>query len=136
MGKDDWRTLLSSDGGLTVLYDEAPELSGRPLTTVHFSSEDEGASLTMEFVLNAMPDNPPEEWVRSGANTVEFWLHFTPVHEVSMSGFVMGDACHVSMRQNVDASTSFEAVQPQAKFSLHASEVRVARLRAFRAGAE
>ncbi|MGW6981341.1 Imm50 family immunity protein [Streptomyces sp. NPDC054932] len=69
---------------LAALYDTAPELSSCPLYYVHVDERD--TSVTLGFETPQLPDRPEPEWKRGAYNTLRFFIVFTGVDELRMTG--------------------------------------------------
>lgn len=69
---------------LAALYDTPPELSSCPLYDVHVDERD--TSVTLGLQTAQLPDHPEPEWARSTYNTLCFFLVFTGVEDLRMTG--------------------------------------------------
>uniref|UniRef100_A0AAU2JU00 Immunity 50 family protein n=1 Tax=Streptomyces sp. NBC_00049 TaxID=2903617 RepID=A0AAU2JU00_9ACTN len=74
---------------LAALYDTPPELSSCPLYSVHVDERD--TSLTLGFETGRLPDRPKPEWAGSPYDTFVFFLLFTGVEELRMTGIAAED---------------------------------------------
>ncbi|MFE5807671.1 Imm50 family immunity protein [Streptomyces sp. NPDC056491] len=69
---------------LAALYDTPPELSSCPLYDVHVDERD--TSVTLGLQTAQLPDHPEPEWTRSTYNTLRFFIVFTGVEDLRMTG--------------------------------------------------
>lgn len=69
---------------LAVLYDVPPDLSSCPLYYVHV--DERGTSVTLGFETSRLPDHPEPQWEAGSYNTLRFFVVFTGVDELRMTG--------------------------------------------------
>ncbi|MDX5572598.1 Imm50 family immunity protein [Streptomyces griseus] len=69
---------------LTALYETPPDLSSCPLYYVHVDERD--TSVTLGFETARLPDRPRAEWVGKRYDTVRFFVVFTGVDELRITG--------------------------------------------------
>ncbi|MGV9690175.1 Imm50 family immunity protein [Streptomyces sp. NPDC003444] len=67
-----------------ALYDTPPDLSSCPLYYVHVDERD--TSVTLGFETSRPPDHPRPEWEGKRYNTVRFFVVFTGVDELRVTG--------------------------------------------------
>ncbi|MFE5676860.1 Imm50 family immunity protein [Streptomyces erythrochromogenes] len=73
---------------LAALYDTPPELSSCPLYYVHVDERD--TAVTLGFETARLPDHPEPEWARRAYNTLRFFVVFTGVEDLRMTGLAAG----------------------------------------------
>ncbi|MFD5624448.1 Imm50 family immunity protein [Streptomyces yangpuensis] len=78
---------------LAALYDTPPELSTCPLYYVHVDERD--TSVTLGFETARLPDRPEPDWEHGAYNTLRFFVVFTGVEDLRMTGLAAGppDGC-------------------------------------------
>ncbi|MCY0928732.1 Imm50 family immunity protein [Streptomyces sp. H27-H1] len=69
---------------LAALYDTPPELSGCPLYYVQVDERD--TSVTLGFETGRLPDHPQPDWKEGTYNTLRFFVVFSGVDELRMTG--------------------------------------------------
>ncbi|MCJ0869131.1 Imm50 family immunity protein [Streptomyces sp. AP-93] len=69
---------------LSVLYDAPPDLSSCPLYYVHVDERD--TSVTLGFESSRLPDHPEPDWQEGTYNTLRFFVVFSGVDELRMTG--------------------------------------------------
>ncbi|MGW7450464.1 Imm50 family immunity protein [Streptomyces sp. NPDC054787] len=69
---------------LAALYAAPPDLSSCPLYYVHVDERD--TSVTLGFETRRLPDHPVPEWAEKRYNTLRFFVVFTDVDELRITG--------------------------------------------------
>ncbi|MFE2975521.1 Imm50 family immunity protein [Streptomyces sp. NPDC059258] len=69
---------------LAALYETPPDLSSCPLYYVHV--DERGTSITLGFETYRLPDHPRAEWEGERYNAVRFFVVFTGVDELRVTG--------------------------------------------------
>ncbi|MFC8270417.1 Imm50 family immunity protein [Streptomyces cinereoruber] len=69
---------------LAALYETPPDLSSCPLYYVHVDERD--TSVTLGFETSRLPDHPRPEWEGKQHNTLRFFVVFTGVDELRVTG--------------------------------------------------
>jgi hypothetical protein len=85
MGDSDWTSIVDSAEGITDVYATPPTLSECELFYVQI--DERGASVTLGFETSALPSSPPPVWTSRAYNAVEFYLKFTRVRELRITGW-------------------------------------------------
>ncbi|MFJ8195415.1 Imm50 family immunity protein [Streptomyces sp. NPDC096152] len=82
----DWSQLLASPEHLGELYDgRLPSPQTCDLFYVHIDEREK--SVTLGFDTREFPVNPPEQWVLKRFNAFEFYLVFTGVEDLWVTGW-------------------------------------------------
>ncbi|MFC8176866.1 Imm50 family immunity protein [Streptomyces sp. NPDC057242] len=74
---------------LAALYETPPDLSSCPLYYVHVDERD--TSVALGFETSRLPDHPRPEWEREQHNTLRFFVVFTGVDELRITGITTED---------------------------------------------
>ncbi|MFB7027725.1 MULTISPECIES: Imm50 family immunity protein [unclassified Streptomyces] len=74
---------------LAALYETPPDLSSCPLYYVHVDERD--TSVTLGFETSRLPDRPRPEWEGEQHNTLRFFVVFTGVDELRITGIATED---------------------------------------------
>ncbi|MFF4433157.1 Imm50 family immunity protein [Streptomyces sp. NPDC001513] len=69
---------------LAALYETPPDLSSCPLNYVHVDERD--TAVTLGFETPLLPDHPRPEWKEEHYNTFRFFVMFTGVDELRITG--------------------------------------------------
>ncbi|WP_405530078.1 immunity 50 family protein [Streptomyces avidinii] len=69
---------------LAALYETPPDLSSCPLYYVHVDERD--TAVTLGFETGRLPDHPKREWEEEQYNTLRFFVLFTGVDELRITG--------------------------------------------------
>ncbi|MFB7177618.1 Imm50 family immunity protein [Streptomyces sp. NPDC056257] len=69
---------------LAALYETPPELSSCPLYYVHVDERD--TSVTLGFETQKLPDHPDPQWAEKRYDTLRFFVVFTGVDGLRMTG--------------------------------------------------
>ncbi|MGW9447927.1 Imm50 family immunity protein [Streptomyces sp. NPDC055632] len=85
MSASDWTTVVGATDDMTKAYTTPPGLDECGLYYVQIDERD--ASVTLMFETIALPEQPPLAWVDRAYNTVEFYLTFTGVRGLRVSGW-------------------------------------------------
>lgn len=126
-----WRRLLASDDVLNAVYGDAPPAPDAcRLFYVHF--DERGNSATLGFETRQFPMDPPAEWVEKGLNAFEFYLAFTGVTGLRVTGWGRAEAQRIEVvavggGQAVSVSLGSE----ESGIVFRASAVRLAKSRAY-----
>ncbi|MGY6023139.1 Imm50 family immunity protein [Streptomyces spinosirectus] len=112
----DWRRLLDS--------------AGCRLFHVHFDEREDSA--TLGFETREFPVNPLQEWVEKGLNAFEFYVAFTGVTDLRVTGWGWAEAQRIEVvavggGQAVNVSLGSET----SGIAFRASAVRLAKSRAY-----
>ncbi|MFF8831943.1 Imm50 family immunity protein [Streptomyces sp. NPDC015131] len=134
MGASDWTVFFSSAEVLVDAYESPPPLS--ECTIVYAQIDERDASLTLSCETSVLPSNPPAEWAGTDYNTVEFFLKFSGVADLRISGWdwTVRDAeialsrCAEGVRVSVVSASS--------RLDLVAAQACVLRMRSYLAARE
>ncbi|MFE1228102.1 Imm50 family immunity protein [Streptomyces sp. NPDC058745] len=85
MRDSDWTASIDSSEWFTRIYGTPPELDDCRLYFVQIDERD--SSVTFSFETSDLPVDPPLEWGNREYNTVEFFLKFTGVRNLRITGW-------------------------------------------------
>ncbi|WP_217253639.1 Imm50 family immunity protein [Streptomyces sp. AC602_WCS936] len=85
MSASDWQQFLASPEYLGEFYDVPPSPDLCDLFYVHI--DERGNSITFGFDTKKFPSRPRGEWQEKGLNAFEFYLVFTDVEDLRVSGW-------------------------------------------------
>lgn len=135
MGESDWADIVGGTEAVRVAYVTPLQLSACKL---HYTQIDEReTSVTLGFETCTLPSNPPAEWTGMQYNTVEFYLKFTDVKDLRVTGWTCSTRdAHVALRVHADEGirVSVEAMGSHLAFT--ASTSFLTRMRSYLAGRE
>ncbi|MGA5409311.1 Imm50 family immunity protein [Streptomyces lavendulocolor] len=135
MGASDWTEIVGATEGVTDAYTAPPDLNECRL---HYAQIDErDASVTLSFETSAFPSNPPAAWTGKEYNTVEFYLKFTGVSKLRVTGWIFSarDA-RVTLRVHGDERVGVTVEAPGSHLEFMASTSFLARMRSYLAASE
>ncbi|MFI6561551.1 Imm50 family immunity protein [Streptomyces sp. NPDC050534] len=127
----DWRRLLSSQGFLAAQYGDLPPAPDAcRLFYVHF--DERGNSATLGFETREFPVNPLQEWVEKGLNAFEFYLTFTHLTDLRVTGWGHTEAQRVGLAVDEDGRLLDVTVGSDTSgIAFRASAVRLSKSRAY-----
>ncbi len=73
---------------LRALYGTAPLPDLDTCDFFHVHIDERGTSVTFGFETSQLPANPEPEWTESAYNTLRFWIEFTGVSDLRVSGIL------------------------------------------------
>ncbi|MER7466714.1 Imm50 family immunity protein [Streptomyces sp. NPDC097981] len=73
---------------LRDLYGTAPVPDLDTCDFFHVHIDERSTSVTFAFETSQLPANPKPEWTESAYNTLRFWIEFTGVSELRVSGIL------------------------------------------------
>ncbi|MER7836821.1 Imm50 family immunity protein [Streptomyces sp. NPDC096040] len=126
----DWTRTLAASDYLGELYDGVPPSPDMcELCYVHI--DERGNSATLGFVTRNLPVHPPAEWENNGFNAFEFYLVFTGVDDLRVTGWGASEARQVDL--SVRDGGFFEVVlgTEESGITFRAPMARLARTRAY-----
>lgn len=85
MSTSDWADLLVEPQRVHDIFRAAPDLSECSL--FYFHIDERNTSVTLGFDTRMVPDNPLPEWRKSDYNAFEFFITFTSVTNLRISGW-------------------------------------------------
>ncbi|WP_053645295.1 MULTISPECIES: Imm50 family immunity protein [unclassified Streptomyces] len=85
MSASDWTAVVGSTEEVTDAYATPPDLDACRLYYVQIDERE--ASVTLMFETTALPERPPPAWADRAYDTVEFYLTFTGVRGLRVSGW-------------------------------------------------
>ncbi|MEV7671105.1 Imm50 family immunity protein [Streptomyces sp. NPDC088752] len=85
MSASDWTRIVGSAKEVTDAYATPPPLGACRLYYVQIDERD--TSVTLMFETPALPEKPPLTWSGTTYNTVEFYLKFTDVRGLRVTGW-------------------------------------------------
>jgi hypothetical protein len=126
----DLQQLLGSLEFLGPLYEHAPPAPEEcSLFYVHI--DERGNSVTLGFDTRRLPGNPPEEWQSARFNAVEFYLLFTEIEGLRISGWGADEARDVLVLRRGEEQCDVVLGSSASGMEFRASHVRLSRLRPY-----
>ncbi|MFF8291526.1 Imm50 family immunity protein [Streptomyces sp. NPDC016309] len=130
MGGSDWTGIVAGTEEMLEAYITPPDLNDCRLYYTQIDERE--ASVTLGFETSTLPSNPPAEWTGREYNTVEFYLRFAGVSDLSVAGWTFSarDAdVTLSAHGGDGVRVSIEATGSHLEFT--ASTSSLARLRSY-----
>ncbi|MFI5685745.1 Imm50 family immunity protein [Streptomyces sp. NPDC051636] len=103
----EWKRLFASSSFLGALYGDSPP-SPDECNLFYVHLDERGRSVTLGFETRNLPETRPEDWVAKGFNALEFYLVFTDVQGIQVTGWGAAQAKEKSLVKG--EGTSFEVV--------------------------
>ncbi|MGW2201161.1 Imm50 family immunity protein [Streptomyces sp. NPDC001774] len=85
MGDSDWTSIIESAKEIAGSYAMPPSLNDCELSYVQI--DERGTSVTMGFETSTLPSSPPPAWAHKNYNAVEYYVKFTRVKELRITGW-------------------------------------------------
>jgi hypothetical protein len=126
----DWLRLLASHDFLGRLYDAAPP--SVDLCRLGYVHIDERAhSVTLAFDTKSLPVRIPSDWEGRELNTLEFYLVFTDVERLEVTGWGAAVAKEVDLTLHEDRSLDVVLGTVESGMAFRASAVHLGRTRPY-----
>ncbi|WP_443071658.1 Imm50 family immunity protein [Streptomyces sp. WMMC940] len=132
MNTSDWIQFLSNPEDLEDIYTKVPALSDCFLFYFHI---DERNGVTLGFDTRSIPDRPRPEWVRKNFNAFEFFVTFSQVRELSISGWNSITNRSVTLARSTRDGISVRIENSSESISLEAESASVCHSRVYLAAA-
>jgi hypothetical protein len=129
MSASDWQRLLASPGYLGELYDVPPSPDSCDLFYVHI--DERGDSITLGFDTRNFPSSPPVEWQEKGLNAFEFYLTFTDVEDLCVSGWGPPAVKNIELAPQGNGRIAATISSEGSSIAFHAEFLSLARKRAY-----
>ncbi|MFC8953983.1 Imm50 family immunity protein [Streptomyces sp. NPDC057101] len=85
MTTSDWTSIINSTEEITSIYATPPNL--RECALYYVQIDERCTSVTLAFETSSLPSNPPRSWAEREYNTVEFYVKFTGVERLRITGW-------------------------------------------------
>ncbi|MER7954331.1 Imm50 family immunity protein [Streptomyces sp. NPDC096030] len=110
MGDSDWTLIIESAKEVAGTYATPLSLNDCELSYVQI--DERGTSVTMGFETPVLPSSPPPAWAHKSYNAVGFYVKFTRVKELRITGWdssVREASVNLSSRDDGSLRVSVEA---------------------------
>lgn len=122
-----WLDLLANPKGLESVYGgEVPSLDNIEVHEIRLHL----TALRVSFDLEAYPSNPPAKWRAQEANTVQIELAFSPVLDISVTGWGWNGRADLSLTREAD-TIAVRVDGPEIKLAATSEFVRVSEMSAY-----
>ena len=129
MSVSSWFQILGAPGYLAEMYDAIPSPNLCELFYVHIDERDK--SVTLGFDTSEFPSHPRPEWQEKGFNAFEFYLVFSSVQGLRVSGWGPSQAKVIDLTSLGDGRVRVIAGHAGAGIELIAPSVALTKTRAY-----
>jgi hypothetical protein len=134
MSTSEWIDLLTQPQSMRRFFDKVPNLRECDLFYLHIDERD--TSVTLGFDTRLIPDNPLPEWQRSDFNAFEFFITFTQVKELHISGWGGVTSRSVELSRSTSGKIITRIESPKETISFQADSASLSHSRVYLASGE
>ncbi|MEC4014882.1 Imm50 family immunity protein [Streptomyces sp. H27-D2] len=129
MSTSDWPKFLTEPREIHELFDRPPVLSQCDLFYLHI--DERGTSVTLGFDTKHLPDHPLPEWTKGEFNAFEFFLTFSPVTHLNISGWQSSLSKQTRISRSLEGNVSVTITGIDEDLSFQAQSAFLTRARVY-----
>ncbi|XIE79195.1 Imm50 family immunity protein [Streptomyces sp. SBR177] len=129
MDASDWISLVDTEGRLSHLYEIDLPLEACDL--FYLQIDERGTSVTLGFETSILPTNPHPDWSEKPYNTLEFYIEFTEIQDITIAGWTSSARTGIDFSTPGGRSVQVSINRPESKLHFTAGASSVTRLRPY-----